>query len=257
MEYFATFGIMDFFDVFSVAFLLFYFYKLMKKSGSLNMFIGILTFIFVWMIVAQVLKMKMLGALFNKLVDVSVLALIVLFADEIRHFFRYLGTQTRTRRIFKWLTRRKDVEYHNSRWIPVVKACANISKRKEGALIVIEKKDEELKEIIKIGEIINSDINQLLIESIFFKNSPLHDGAMVISDNSIKAAASILPISESINVPKNFGLRHRAALGLTQKTEAVVIVVSEETGQISVFNKGNYHINLTHNALEQFLITYA
>ena len=154
MEYFTTFGIMDFIDVFSVAFLLFYFYRLMKKSGSLNMFIGILVFIFVWMVVAQVLKMKMLGALFNKLVDVGVLALIVLFADEIRHIFRDLGTQTRTRRIFKWLTRKKDIQYHNSRWDPVVKACVNISKRKEGALIVIEKKDEELREIIKIGEFI-------------------------------------------------------------------------------------------------------
>lgn len=251
-DYFVSFGIKDIIDVLSVSLLLFYLYKLMKRTGSLNMFIGILVFIFVWMIVSQVLKMQLLGAVMDKLVDVGVIAIIVLFADDIRHFFRDIGTSTRTRKLFHWLTRRHHADGDMSKWDPIVKACDSMSHRKEGALIVLGQTDE-LRDVIASGEDVNANVNQLLIENIFFKNSPLHDGAMIIVGDRIESAASILPLSQSEELPKEFGLRHRSAMGISEKTNAVAVVVSEETGIISVFHKGSFRRNLTAHELAKFL----
>ena len=251
VDYFVSFGIKDIIDVLCVSLLLFYLYKLMKRTGSLNMFIGILVFILVWIVVSQVLKMQLLGAVMNKLVDVGVIALIVLFADDIRHFFRDIGTSTRTRKLFHWLVRR-----HNgqdiTKWEPLVKACESMSQNREGALIVIGETDE-LHDVIASGEAVNANINQFLIENIFFKNSPLHDGAMIIVGDRIESAACILPISQSEDLPKSFGLRHRSAMGIAEKTNAVAVVVSEETGIISVFHKGSFQRDMTADALMRFL----
>ena len=252
VDYFVSFGIKDIIDVLCVSLLLFYLYKLMKRSGSLNMFIGILVFIFVWIIVSQVLKMQLLGAVMDKLVDVGVIALIVLFADDIRHFFRDIGTSTRTRKLFHWLTRRHHAQGDTAKWEPVVKACESMSHRKEGALIVIGQNDE-LHDIKASGETVNANVNQLLIENIFFKNSPLHDGAMLIIGDRIEAAARILPVSQSEELPKSFGLRHRAAMGIVEKTNAVAVVVSEETGYISAFHKGSFQRNLSAEDLVKYL----
>lgn len=253
VDYFVSFGIKDIIDVLCVSLLLFYLYRLMKRTGSLNMFIGILVFIFVWMIVSQVLKMQLLGAILDKLVDVGVIALIVLFADDIRHFFRDIGTSTRTRKLFHWLVRRRSSNNDAAKWEPVVKACDSMSHHKEGALIVIGQNDE-LHDVIATGETVNANVNQLLIENIFFKNSPLHDGAMIIVGDRIESAACILPLSQSEELPKAFGLRHRSAMGIAEKTNAVAVVVSEETGQITVFYKGSYQRNLTAEQLTQFLV---
>ena len=252
VDYFVSFGIKDIVDVLCVSLLLFYLYKLMKRTGSLNMFIGILVFIFVWMIVSQVLKMQLLGAVMDKLVDVGVIALIVLFADDIRHFFRDIGTSTRTRKLFHWLTRRHNGQGDVTKWEPVAKACESMSHRKEGALIVIGQNDE-LHDVIATGEEVNANVNQLLIENIFFKNSPLHDGAMIIVGDRIESAACILPLSQSEELPKSFGLRHRSAMGIAEKTNAVAVVVSEETGTITVFHKGSFQRDLSEGQLTQFL----
>ncbi len=252
MEYFSNFGIKDLADVICVALLLFYLYKMMRRTGSLNMFIGILIFIFVWMIVSQVLGMQLLGAILDKLVDVGVLALIVLFAEDIRRFLRDLGTRTRTGKFFRWLFKRKNRQKDTSFWQPVVKACSNMSGHKTGALVVIQNNDQ-LKEFVQVGEIVNANINQQLIENIFFKNSPLHDGAMVINNGRIESAACILPVSHQENIPKQFGLRHRAALGISQVCDATVVVVSEETGGISVFKDGKFQVDITPDELNRFL----
>lgn len=253
VDYFVSFGIKDIIDVLCVSLLLFYLYKLMKRTGSLNMFIGILVFIFVWMIVSQVLKMQLLGAVLDKLVDVGVIALIVLFADDIRHFFRDIGTSTRTRKLFHWLVRRRSSNNDAAKWEPVVKACDSMSHHKEGALIVIGQNDE-LHDVIATGETVNANVNQLLIENIFFKNSPLHDGAMIIVGDRIESAACILPLSQSEELPKAFGLRHRSAMGIAEKTNAVAVVVSEETGQITVFYKGSFQRDLNAEQLTRFLV---
>ena len=246
------FSIKDLIDILLVALMLFYFYKLMKESGSLNLFIGIFVFIIIWLLVSQILQMKLLGGILDTLVSVGALALIVLFQDEIRRFLREIGSQNRVRRIIEMFTGKKEAKTDHAEMMPIVMACMNMSKRKEGALIVIEQGDK-LGEIIKTGESIDAAINQLLIENIFFKNSPLHDGAMVISQKRIVAAGCLLPVSHSMEIPKSLGLRHRAALGVSQESDAFAIVVSEETGAITVAHRGALHRWLTAEQLEKLL----
>ena len=204
---FFEFGIKDFIDILLVAFLLYYTYKLMKASGSINVFTGILVFILIWLVVSQVLEMKLLGSIFDKLVSVGVLALIVLFQDEIRRFL----------------------------------------------LTLVMERNVPLDDVIRTGEIIDANINQRLIENIFFKNSPLHDGAMVISKKRIKAAGCILPVSHNLDIPKELGLRHRAAMGISQVSDALAIIVSEETGAISVAWRGQFYLRQSAEELESLL----
>lgn len=249
---FIDFGVKDFIDIFLVAFLLYYTYKLMKASGSINVFVGILVFILIWLVVSQVLEMRLLGSIFDKLVSVGVLALIVLFQDEIRRFLLTLGSHKRASGLVRFLTGNKKEQVEKGDIMPIVLACLNMSKQKVGALIVIEK-SIPLDDIIRTGEMIDANINQRLIENIFFKNSPLHDGAMVISHKRIKAAGCILPVSHSLDIPKELGLRHRAALGVSQETDAYAVIVSEETGAISVAHRGEFHLRLSAEELERIL----
>lgn len=136
--------------------------------------------------------------------------------------------------------------------MPIVMASMNMSKSKVGALIVIER-SVPLDDIVLTGDLIDATINQRLIENVFFKNSPLHDGAMVISKKRIKAAGCILPVSHDLDIPKELGLRHRAAMGISQESDAVAVVVSEETGGISVAVKGNFRLRLSAEELESIL----
>lgn len=242
----------DILDILLVAFLLYKTYKLMKSSGSINIFIGILVFIVIWVIVSQVLQMRLLGSIFDKLVSVGVIALIVLFQDEIRHFLLTLGSRHRSSSLFRFLKGNKKDTNDKEDIMPIVMACLNMSKGKVGALIVIER-SLPLDEVVRTGDIIDANINQRLIENIFFKNSPLHDGAMVISNKRIKAAGCILPVSHNLNIPKELGLRHRAALGISQETDAMTIIVSEETGGISIAYKGEFYLKLTAEELERML----
>jgi uncharacterized protein (TIGR00159 family) len=194
-----------------------------------------------------------LGGILDTLVNVGALAIIVIFQDDIRRFLRDVGSQHRARRIFSFFFSRKNpVATDHTEMMPIVMACMNMSKRKEGALIVIEQSDK-LGEVIKTGETVNANINQLLIENIFFKNSPLHDGAMIIRQGRIAAAGCLLPVSHSMDIPKSMGLRHRAALGISQETDALGIVVSEETGGITVAHRGSLHRWLTAEQLEKLL----
>lgn len=251
MNYFTSFSIKDFADILCVALLLFYLYKMMKRTGSLNMFIGIIIFVFIWMAVSQVLQMPLLGAILDKLIDVGALALIVLFADDIRRFFRSLGARTRTGRMYRWMFKHR-IKDSVSSLQPIIGACTHMSASKTGALIVIRRNDE-INGIVQIGERIDAELNQSLIENIFFKNTPLHDGAMIVNNGRIESAACILPVSHKEDIPKKFGLRHRAALGITQACDAIAIVVSEETGGISVFEGDKYEVNVKADGLEAFM----
>lgn len=249
---FIEFSIKDLIDILLVAYLLYQFYRLMKDSGSINIFIGILVFIGCWLIVSQVLDMRLLGSIFDKLVSVGVIVLIVLFQDDIRKFLVNLGSHKRVGNFFRILTNSKQEKVEKADIMPVVMACMSMSKGKVGALMVIEK-NVPLNEVIRTGETINADVNQRLIENIFFKNSPLHDGAMIIRHKQIVAAGCILPVSHDLNIPKELGLRHRAAMGISQETDALAIIVSEETGGISVAYKGQFHLRLTAEELERIL----
>lgn len=248
------FGIKDCIDIFLVALLLYYIYRLMKESRSLNIFIGILVFILIWLFVSQVLEMKLLGSIFDKLVSVGVIALIVLFQDEIRKFLYNIGEHRRMRGMMKMFFSAKRDEVDKKTIMPIVMSCMSMSKRRVGALIVIER-SVPLTDISNTGDYIDSNINQRLIENIFFKNSPLHDGAMVISHKRIKSAGCILPVSHNLDIPKELGLRHRAAMGISQESDAIAIVVSEETGGISVAMKGEFRLRLSAEELESILTT--
>ena len=246
------FGIVNLVDIFFVALLLFGLYKMMKDWGSLNLFKGILIFVVLWMMVSQVFHMPLLGSIMDALANVGVLAIIIIFAEEIRHFFRELGSQKRFRRLFKIFRRNHDTGTQVQDVLPIVRACQNMSAGKVGALIVMQR-DNLLGEYIETGERIDANINRMLIENIFFKNSPLHDGAMIIGHQSIIAAGCVLPVSHREDIPKRLGLRHRAALGISEVSDALVIIVSEETGGISVAENGEFRLDLTAEELEQLL----
>lgn len=251
---FFDFGIKDFIDILLVAFLLYYTYKLMKASGSIKVFTGILVFIMIWVVVTQVLEMKLLGSIFDTLMNVGVLALIVLFQDEIRRFLLTLGSHRHVSALARFFSGAKKKTLKHDDIMPIVMACLSMAKRKEGALIVVEH-TITLDEVVRTGEVIDAAISQRLIENIFFKNSPLHDGAMVVSQNRIKAAGCILPVSHDLNIPKELGLRHRAAMGISQQSDAHAIIVSEETGAISVAYHGQFYLRLNAEELESLLTT--
>lgn len=243
--------IKDFVDVLLVAALLYYFYRLMKDSGSLNIFSGILVFVLLWVFVSRVLQMKLLGSIFDQMMSVGVLALIVIFQDEIRRFFKTLGSHRHFKKVSAYFSS-DSTDAAPSDYLPLVMACMSMSQQKVGALIVIER-NESLGEYARTGETVNAELNQRLIETIFFKNSPLHDGAMIISGGRIAAAACILPVSHDLNIPRKLGLRHRSAKGVSEITDAMAVVVSEETGSISVAVGGKIKVGLTAQQLEEML----
>ena len=249
-----SFGIKDIVDILLVALMLYYIYRLMKESRSLNVFGGIMVFVLVWLLVSQVLEMRLMGSILDKLVSVGVIGLIVLFQEEIRKFLYSLGAHQRFRLITRFFkSKNKDEEVEDKETImPIVLACMNMARQKVGALLVVER-GVALDDIADTGDRIDARINQRLIENIFFKNSPLHDGAMIISKKRIKAAGCILPVSHNLDIPKELGLRHRAGLGISQASDAIAIIVSEETGRISVANKGQFRLRLSAEELEAVL----
>lgn len=251
---FFEFGIKDAIDICLVALMLYYIYRLMKESRSLNVFMGIMVFVLVWLFVSQVLEMRLLGSILDKLVSVGVIGLIVLFKDEIRKFLYQLGERQRVRKIVSLFSRKQDKEHVEDKEtiMPIVWACMDMARSKVGALIVIERATP-LDDIVQTGEEIDANVNKLLIENIFFKNSPLHDGAMVVSKRRVKAAGCILPVSHSMDIPKELGLRHRAAMGISQASDAIAVVVSEETGGIGIAIKGKFRLRLSAEELESIL----
>lgn len=253
---FFTFGIKDAIDILLVAIVLYYVYRFMRDTRTLNMFVGTLFFIVIWLFVSRVLEMKMMGALFDKFVAVGVLAVLILFQKEIRKFLISMGERNNPNSIIGWIARKsKDKDDNTSSHaasMPIVMACINMARNKCGALIVLER-NSPLNDIIETGDTIDAVVNQRLIENIFFKNSPLHDGAMIIGNNRIKAAGCILPVSHSHDIPRELGLRHRSAMGISQQSDAIAIVVSEETGRISAAINGNFRLRLSAEELEKII----
>jgi uncharacterized protein (TIGR00159 family) len=253
---FFTFGIKDAIDILLVAIVLYYVYRFMRDTRTLNMFVGTLFFIVIWLVVSRVLEMKMMGALFDKFVAVGALAVLILFQKEIRKFLIRMGERNNPNSIIGWIARKsKDKDDNTSSHaasMPIVMACINMARNKCGALIVLER-NSPLNDIIETGDTIDAVVNQRLIENIFFKNSPLHDGAMIIGNNRIKAAGCILPVSHSHDIPRELGLRHRSAMGISQQSDAIAIVVSEETGRISAAINGNFRLRLSAEELEKII----
>jgi len=248
--------IKDFIDIFLVAVLLYQLYKLLRRTGAVNLFLGVMAFLICWILVTYIFKMELLGGILDRIVSVGAFALIVLFQDELRRFFSKIGSHQKWS-IISYIKKLVSSENNQSKetdlqLIQIVLACRALSKSSTGGLIVICR-NSDLDFYSQSGEQINATISSRLIENIFFKNSPLHDGAMIISGKTIKAAACILPISKNQTIPKRLGLRHRAALGVTENSDAIAIVVSEETGHISWAVNGQLTTNVKPEQLEHFL----
>lgn len=249
-----NFGIKDAIDILLVAIFLYETYLLMKKTGAIAIFLGVLAFIALWLLISQVLEMRLMGAILDKFISVGFILLVIVFQKEIRDFLQAIGSNKGIRAITKLFRPKGDTSEQNISYImPIVMASMDMAKRKEGALIAIQQ-DNPLDIYAETGEDINANISTRLIENIFFKNSPLHDGAMIISNKKIRAASCILPVSQSHDIPKRYGLRHRSALGLSEETDAKIIIVSEETGKISLAHKGKLHTNISAEELQKLLI---
>lgn len=248
------FRLKDLFDIIIVAILLYQIYRLMKGTSGMNIFISVLSFIVIWFFVSYVFQMELLGAIMNKVVNVGAILLIVLFQDEIRTFLNKLGgrhSKGLYAKIRHMVIGGKG--NRNDAFIDeIVQAAESFSKTKTGALIVIQK-EADLTNYWETGERIDSEVRARLMENIFYKNTPLHDGALIIVGGRIKAVGCILPISHDQNIPQNLGLRHRAALGISEKTDADVVVVSEENGKISYAEKGKLKIGVKTEELLKFL----
>jgi len=251
-----NFGIKDIIDILLVAFFLYETYFLMRKTGTTNIFLGVLSFIAIWILVSQVFEMRLMGAIFDKFISVGFIILAIVFQKEIREFLQTLGSN-KGLAIVKDLFKPKsknDIDDNIGFIMPIVLATMDLAKRKEGALIAIQQ-TIPLDRFVETGEILNANISSRLIENIFFKNSPLHDGAMIISGKRIKAAACILPVSQDHDIPKQLGLRHRSGLGLSQETDAKVIIISEENGKISLAYQGKLLLNISAEELQKKLVS--
>lgn len=237
IDLFIQVRIFDIIDILLVAGLFYGLFRLLKGTSAMSIFIGIVAIFLIWQLV-KALQMEMLTAILGAFVSVGFIALIIIFQPEIRRFLFTIGDQAREGKLmrkFKFLRVRSNVDLDIA---SVTKACLNMSEIKQGALILLTRKNN-LDDIVTTGVVVNADISNPLIENIFFKNSPLHDGAMVIRHNRITAARCILPVSNKTNIPGHYGLRHRAAIGVTEVNDCIALVVSEETGNISMVTEGN------------------
>jgi diadenylate cyclase len=253
MSAFITIRFLDVLDILLVAILLYQVYRLIQGTVAFNIVIGLFSFYLLWLVV-KALNMELLGTIMGQFIGVGVLALIVVFHPEIRKFLVFIGTNYNMNRVLHLdklfgTGRGRTIEEEHIEEIAT--ACEVLSKSKTGALIVVTL-NNDLREQVNTGEQINSIISSTLIRTIFFKNSPLHDGAIIISDDKIVAAGCILPLTQK-PLDQALGLRHRAAVGLSENSDALIIVVSEERGSISVAHKGEIKRRVSKDSLIQIL----
>jgi len=244
--------ILDILDIVLVALLLYYIYKLVKGTAAINIFTGIVIIYLVWKL-TQFLAMQMLSSVLGEFIEVGMIVLIVVFQHEIRNFLLMIGSTNfgKRRNFLKQLKLIKDSPYETLTDVEaVIKACSRMGMSHTGALIVI-KRNTSLDFVKTSGDPMDIKVNTPIVESIFYKNSTLHDGAMIIEDNRITATRVILPVSNETDMPLKYGLRHRAAAGITEKTDAIALIVSEETGKLSVMKNGAF---ITYKTTEELII---
>ena len=239
-------------DVLLVAWLIYQLYKIVKGTVAIRIFGGLFAIYLFWKVVAA-LKMELLTEILGQFIGVGVIAILIVFQQEIRKFLLMIGStsfQNQQNYLKSFLHAENEIPLD---FIYLLSSCASMSSTKTGALLIISR-NIKLGSYESTGELINAKLSQGLIESIFFKNSPLHDGAVIINQNKIVAARCILPVSEAVILPLHLGLRHRAAATLTEMTDAVAIVVSEETGNISYIKQGRLTELFEIKDLENLLI---
>ncbi len=245
----------DVIDIILVAIIFFQLYKLIRGTAALSIFIGIFIIYMFWLMV-KALNMELIGALMGQVIGVGVIALIIVFQQEVRRFLLVIGNRYMNRRRFSFGKIFSTVEEETGspkEAEEIVRATESMASKKTGALIVLGRKSS-LDIYSEGGERIDAIISAELLETIFFKNSPLHDGAVLIEDGKIFAARCPLPITDSISLPPRFGMRHRAAIGISEHTDSLVVVVSEESGHITVAEGGEMKEDITPNELRQILL---
>lgn len=255
IDLFLHVRLLDIIDIFLVAIIFYEIYKLVKGTVAFNIFMGIFIIFMVWLVVKS-LKMELLGSILGQLFGVGVIAIIIVFQQEVRRFLLMLGSRYRANRRFSLenLFSNKFKLASEANLIAITEACRQMSEKRIGALIVLAR-ESELREYVETGEIIDAEISTELIKSIFFKNAPLHDGAVIIIHKRIKAARCILPVSQKLELSPVLGLRHRAAIGVSEQTDAYVVVVSEESGRISLSSSGELKENISSEELYKILET--
>ncbi len=257
LESLTNITILDVVDVLIVAYLVYLVYKLLRGTIAINVFIGVILFYLFYLVVSY-LDMKLLTAVMGKFVGFGVLFLVIIFQPEVRRFFLLIGNTLKGRLEFmeNWLNLKgtKIATFRNERAADdIVKSISELSKTKTGALIVITD-DFGWKNYSNTGVEINADVNDQLLESIFFKNSPLHDGAVIIAGDKIVAASCVVAVSQKQSLPGDLGLRHRAAVGVTESSNAMAIIVSEETGNISMAKGGKLFQNAAKSDIKSDLL---
>ena len=245
----------DIIDILLVSLLMYQVYKLMRGSVALSIFFGFLTLYLIFLVV-KAAQMELLTAILGQFMGVGVLAVIILFQQEIRKFLLLVGKTTAINRdnLFKNFWRKKE-DPGKFNLTPIIDACKSLSGSNTGALIVFSK-GSPLKFYAESGDELDAVVSKRILLSIFNKYSPLHDGAVIIYETRVKAARCILPVSDKDNLPAELGLRHRAAIGMTEVTDTLVVVVSEETGQMSVVENGEIYRNLSAKELRQRINNY-
>jgi diadenylate cyclase len=250
---FIQIRLLDVIDIFLVAVLIYYLYKIIRGTGAVNIFLGIISIYIIWWLV-RFFEMELLTEILGQFISVGVLALIVVFQPEIRKFLLILGTRSflgkKTRNFFSRFWQASEENRLNIN--DIVTACEHLASTRTGALIVITK-ENNLDFFVETGQVLDAFISRPLLESIFYKNSPLHDGAIIITKNRIRAARCVLPVSDSNMFPSYLGLRHRAAVGISEQSDAVAIVVSEQTGRISMVKDSTLKRNIKPVELKEML----
>ncbi len=251
---FISFRWQDAIDIFLVALLMYQLYRLVKGTAALNIFIGV-ALVYLFYRFVRMMDMDLFSSILGKFIDVGVIALLIVFQQELRRFFLFVGSykglggQRFTKALFTWGSESKFTPLD----IPaVVRSCKNMSDGKTGAIIVITR-NNDLKFYSNTGDPIDAKVSVRMLESIFYKNSPLHDGAVIITNNTIRAARCVLPVTENNDFPAHLGMRHRAAVGVTENADCLAVTVSEQTGEIAVAKEGVMQSNLSIDELKEFL----
>lgn len=253
-----TIQIIDIIDIVLVAALIYYIYRIVRGTNVMLIFWALIILIIAWR-AADILGMRLLGALLSAITSVGLVALIVIFQPEIRRFLLYLGTKTQLNESLLKRLRFWKHNLQNNRqglnYEAYINACMHMSQSKTGALIIFQR-GNEVEELVNTGERIGATASSALLETLFFKNSPLHDGAVIVHGNTVLAARCILPVTSRLDIDPNLGLRHRSAIGVTEQLDVLSVIVSEETGAISYAIGGTIHHDISpvelRHALEQY-----
>lgn len=248
--------LVDIIDILLVTVFFFYLYRLVRGSNVMRIFWAILIIVLTWQITAH-LDMRLSSEILGQIISIGLIALVIIFQPEIRKFLLLVGTKTSIggdtirKRFLFW---KRNISQNNNAvsFEPYIQACMHMSQTKTGALIIF-KRQNELDDIIASGEKLDATASSALLEALFFKNSPLHDGAVIVRKNTVLAARCILPVSSRTDIDPNLGLRHRSAIGVTEQLDVISVIVSEETGAISYAVDGQIHHNVSPVQLRQFL----